>query len=128
MLQVTKIFRFETAHALHGYAGSCKNIHGHSYELHVTVREKQVSNDYLPGTGILIDFKDIKRILSKAYIAANPGIGTLSNLHIWEVEPSAENILIYIQKILQQKLPDYIHLMRLKIYETAESYAEWTAC
>ena len=37
MLLLTKIFDFETAHAIDGYNGMCKNIHGHSYELHVTV-------------------------------------------------------------------------------------------
>lgn len=37
MLQLTKIFHFEMAHAIDGYAGACKNIHGHTYELHVTV-------------------------------------------------------------------------------------------
>ena len=40
MLKLTKIFHFEMAHAIHGYAGACKHIHGHSYELHVTVTEK----------------------------------------------------------------------------------------
>jgi 6-pyruvoyltetrahydropterin/6-carboxytetrahydropterin synthase len=36
-IRVTKLFRFEMAHALNGYDGPCKNIHGHSYELQVTV-------------------------------------------------------------------------------------------
>lgn len=28
MLTLTKIFHFEMAHAINGYPGSCKNIHG----------------------------------------------------------------------------------------------------
>ena len=38
MVRITKAFKFEMAHALHGYDGLCKNIHGHSYRLWVTIR------------------------------------------------------------------------------------------
>ena len=37
MIRITKQFNFETAHALYGYDGKCKNIHGHNYKLSVTV-------------------------------------------------------------------------------------------
>ena len=36
-IRITKQFNFETAHALYGYDGLCKNVHGHSYKLDVTV-------------------------------------------------------------------------------------------
>ena len=36
-IRVTKSFGFETGHALYGHDGLCKNIHGHSYKLFVTV-------------------------------------------------------------------------------------------
>ena len=38
MIRITKEFKFEMAHALHAYDGLCKNIHGHSYRLWVTVK------------------------------------------------------------------------------------------
>ena len=49
MLLVTKIFYFEMAHAIHGYAGACKNIHGHSYELEVTVSGCTTKDEYIPA-------------------------------------------------------------------------------
>lgn len=140
MLQLTKIFKFETAHAIHGYEGLCKNIHGHSYELHVTVRSKELTNDaYISQPGFLVDFKDLKAIvkthivdhfdhsliLSKAYIAAHPELATLENIDIWDVEPSAENILLYIMAQLKDRFPEHIYIHNLKIYETSTSYAEW---
>ena len=36
-IRLTKEFTFETGHALYGYDGLCKNVHGHSYKLAVTV-------------------------------------------------------------------------------------------
>jgi 6-pyruvoyltetrahydropterin/6-carboxytetrahydropterin synthase len=68
MLRVTKIFRFETAHAIFGYPGSCRNIHGHSYVLHVTVQQAQAREGYLPAPGFVIDFKQLKQMVQQAVI------------------------------------------------------------
>ena len=139
MIKLTKIFHFEMAHAIHGYPGFCNNIHGHSYEIHVTVAPIHESDCYLPSPGYEIDFKDIKTIvraaviekidhkliLSKKYVAENPSISTMANLIIWENEPSAENILFYIKKTLFENFPDNVKLVYLKLFETKDSYAEW---
>jgi 6-pyruvoyltetrahydropterin/6-carboxytetrahydropterin synthase len=139
MLQLTKIFHFETAHALHGYAGACKNIHGHSYELHVTVSSVNDYQNYITAPGFMIDFKEIKKlvnilvvekfdhkvILSKDFLSDNPSFSSQENLVIFEAEPTAENLLIYILGNIQKDLPSNIQLVKLKLYETNDSYAEW---
>jgi len=140
MLRITKIFHFEMAHAIYGYAGACKNIHGHSYELHVTVSAADNKNDYIPAPGFMADFKDIKKwvqaaviekldhslLLSADFIAANPNMSSLKNLVIFEAEPTAENLLIHIRQMLVKIFPDNLKLSRLKLFETKDSYAEWT--
>ncbi len=139
MLKLTKIFHFETAHAIHGYDGACKNIHGHSYELHVTVVADTDYEDFIPAPGFIIDFKEIKKvvkekviqnfdhklILSQAYIAHHQMTNKAENLIIWEAEPTAENILLHIKDSLQKALPNHIQVDHLKLYETKDSYAEW---
>lgn len=142
MIKVTKIFHFETAHALHGYHGACRMIHGHSYVLHVTVTSTFGNgDDYLPAQGILLDFKELKKlvndvvvnqldhklVLSRAYLASHPGIATEENLVTWDVEPSAENLLIFARKVICDALPAGISLHALRLYETMDSYAEWVA-
>jgi 6-pyruvoyltetrahydropterin/6-carboxytetrahydropterin synthase len=138
MLKVTKIFRFETAHAIHGYEGLCKNIHGHSYILHVTVGIPSQNDEYLPGTGFIIDFKELKKIINEAvvkpwdhalllseeFLAHHPDLRKMENLHIWKVEPSVENMIIYIKNKIIDKFPKDITLCKLKLYETSDSYAE----
>lgn len=140
MLKLTKIFQFEMAHAIHGYEGACKNIHGHSYELHVSVSSDCTNDYWLPAPGFMIDFKTIKELvrsavinkldhclmLSPNFIAGQPNYASTENLFIFEAEPTAENLLIYIKQALQQKLPDNIKLVHLKLFETKDSYAEWT--
>ncbi len=139
MLQVTKIFRFETAHALHGYDGACRHIHGHSYVLHVTVGGAGERAGFLDGLGILVDFRDLKKlvqdaviarldhqlVISQRFAAANPGVLQQENLLCMEAEPSAENLLLYIRGAIREQLPEGILLVRLKLFETADSYAEW---
>lgn len=138
MIRFTKIFRFETAHAIYGYTGACKNIHGHSYELHVTVASPADGDEYITATGIVFDFKEIKQlvgtaviqqfdhklILSRSFLENHPAVAKTENLVIWEAEPSAENMLIYIKKTLCNSLPAGIRLVHLKLYETKDSYAE----
>ena len=141
MLQITKIFRFEMAHAIYSYAGSCKNIHGHSYILHVTVTGGTDKDNFIPAPGFIFDFKNLKQIvkdtvinkldhqlvLSNEYLKLNTALISAENIFAWEIEPTAENILIYIKQNLQLALPKEIKLKRLKLFETADSYAEWVA-
>ncbi len=128
------------AHAIHGYPGACKNIHGHSYELHVTVCSSDNYEQYIPAPGFVIDFKEIKNlvndaiiykfdhklILSQAFLLKNPSFLLQENLVSWPVEPTAENMLLFIQQTLAEKLPADIKLVQLKLYESKDSYAEWT--
>jgi len=141
MLKLTKIFHFEMAHAIHGHTGNCKNIHGHSYELHVTVSTGLYEPGFIPAPGFIMDFKEIKNmvreaviekfdhnlLLSRRFMAANPSLASLQNLVIFDEEPTAENLLLYIKQVLQQTFNDKIKLVHLLLFETKDSYAEWTA-
>lgn len=139
MLQITKIFHFEMAHAIYGYEGPCKHIHGHSYELHVTVSSRKPDTGFLPDPGFDIDFAEIKRlvneqvidqldhalVLSVSFQQANPGPWQHEKLVTWPAEPSAENLLLFIAGALKNHLPAGTQIARLLLYETKNSYAEW---
>jgi 6-pyruvoyltetrahydropterin/6-carboxytetrahydropterin synthase len=139
MLRITKIFHFKMAHAICGYPGSCKNVHGHSYELHVTVAAERHNDYFIPSPGFITDFKvlkqlvqacivqplDHKLLLSNAYMDSNPSITREENLIVWETEPTLENLLIYMQRCISKKLDEGTHLVALKLFETKDSYAEW---
>jgi 6-pyruvoyltetrahydropterin/6-carboxytetrahydropterin synthase len=127
------------AHAIFGYQGACKNIHGHSYELHTTFQSTSHQTGIIPAPGFLLDFKDIKRmvqetviieldhriVLSEAFVSENAFIKQTENLVIWPMEPTAENILYFIQQTLAKVLPEDVNLVYLKLYETKDSFAEW---
>lgn len=127
------------AHAIFGYSGACKNIHGHSYELQVTVTSGEEGQSFIPAPGFILDFKELKQIvtstiiqlfdhklvLSRDYLAKIQDLHSQENLLIWEAEPTAENMLVFIQRILRENLPPAIRLAELKLYETKNSYATW---
>jgi len=140
MIQITKIFHFEMAHAISGYQGACKNIHGHSYELHVSICARSGNRNYIPSPGFVVDFSEIKKIvnktviekfdhtllLSETFLLSNPALATQENLVIWKAEPTVENMLVYIMQTLTVTLGNDLELARLKLHETKNSYAEWT--
>jgi 6-pyruvoyltetrahydropterin/6-carboxytetrahydropterin synthase len=69
VIRISKEFNFDMAHALLGYDGLCKNIHGHSYTLIVTVKGEPIHDDTSPKNGMLIDFGDLKRLIKGQIIS-----------------------------------------------------------
>jgi 6-pyruvoyltetrahydropterin/6-carboxytetrahydropterin synthase len=140
-IRVTKEFRFEAAHALIGYDGVCRNIHGHSYELSVTVIGNPIHHTDSPKKGMVIDFSDIKKIIRKNIIdhfdhalilrsdfAKNDIQGwgePFGNIVLVDYQPTIENILIDFAGRIKPLLPPGIKLFALKLRETANSFAEW---
>lgn len=142
-LRVSKIFNFETAHALWGYDGKCKNIHGHSYELTVSVTGKQITDPNDPKYGMIIDFSDLKKIVHenivdvydhcllvngntphKAYADVEHGF---AKIWLCDFQPTCENMLVDMVRRLQENLPDDIALKFVRLRETEKSYSEWFA-
>jgi len=67
-IRVTKEFNFEMAHALYNYEGPCRNIHGHSYRLFVTVKGTPIKDVKHPENGMVIDFSKLKKIVKENII------------------------------------------------------------
>jgi 6-pyruvoyltetrahydropterin/6-carboxytetrahydropterin synthase len=67
-IRITKQFSFETGHALYGYDGKCKNVHGHSYKLSVTVIGTPISDAQNVKFGMVIDFTDLKKIVKEEIV------------------------------------------------------------
>jgi 6-pyruvoyltetrahydropterin/6-carboxytetrahydropterin synthase len=140
-IRVTKEFRFEAAHALTGYDGVCKNIHGHSYELSVTLTGNPDQQAGSAKNGMVIDFNDIKKIVKKNIIDlfdhslilrsdfAKNELSKLGepfgNIVLVDYQPTIENILIDFAGRIKPLLPPGIQLFALKLRETANSFAEW---
>jgi len=142
-IRVTKEFNFEMAHALWNYDGACKNIHGHSYKLFVTLAGEPILDSENPKFGMVLDFKDLKQLVKKPVVdfldhslvvyreAEGKTLSEVRKLyekvHVVDFQPTCENLVNYIVETVQSLLPKDIELHAVKLYETATSFAEWYA-
>ena len=143
-VRITKEFSFEMAHALYGHDGLCRNIHGHSYHLSVTVKGKPVHDNSEKKNGMLLDFGDLKTIVRQSIIdefdhalvlnAGSPHkkeykklAGFSEKIVLFPTQPTCENMVVYFAEKLSKRLPDNIKLHCLKLRETSSTYAEWYA-
>ncbi len=143
-IRITKQFTFETAHALYGYDGKCKNVHGHSYKLDVTVIGEPITDSSNVKFGMVIDFGDLKKIVNKeivdhfdhatvfnkntphvelAKLLADHG----HNILLVDYQPTTEMMVIDFASKISVLLPENIKLHSLRLSETTTSYAEWFA-
>lgn len=130
------------AHALKGYDGLCRNIHGHSYELLVTITGIPIADRTSSKLGMVMDFGDLKRIVRKSIIdefdhalvlsreSANdfkPDVEMFGRTILVDYQPTSENMLIDFVARLKNQLPANVKLHHLLLRETVTSYAEWFA-
>jgi 6-pyruvoyltetrahydropterin/6-carboxytetrahydropterin synthase len=142
-IRVTKSFTFEMAHALWNYDGPCRNIHGHSYQLSVTVIGNTSSDKDSTKLGMVVDFTDLKRIVNENVVdvfdhsvvissrASQPEIKRVKQMfdkfYVVDYQPTCENLVTDMASRLINILPENTSLFSLKLVETANSWAEWFA-
>lgn len=141
-IRITKQFTFETGHALYGYDGKCKNVHGHSYKLSVTVIGTPITDSSNVKYGMVIDFGDLKKIVKEDIVDVfdhatvfnknTPHVELAKELsdrghHVLLVDyqPTSENMVIDFAAKIKNRLPQGIALYSLRLQETESSYAEW---
>lgn len=142
-IRLTKQYTFETAHALHNYDGLCKNLHGHSYILYVTIIGEPIEDSTNPKLGMVMDFGDLKRIVNENIVdrldhavilnKTSPEIDKqkygemFQRFEIVDYQPTCENMIIDFAERIKNNLPANVQLFSLKLHETATSFAEWFA-
>jgi 6-pyruvoyltetrahydropterin/6-carboxytetrahydropterin synthase len=143
-IRITKQFSFETGHALYGYDGKCKNVHGHSYRLFVTVIGKPISDNTNVKFGMVIDFSDLKKIVKEEIVDVfdhatvfnknTPHVELAKelkdrdhNVLLVNYQPTSEMMVIDFASKIKKRLPNNIELFSLKLQETSTSFAEWYA-
>jgi 6-pyruvoyltetrahydropterin/6-carboxytetrahydropterin synthase len=142
-VRISKEFTFDMAHALLGYDGLCKNIHGHSYTLVVTIKGTPIPDQHSPKNGMLIDFKDLKNIIKENIInkldhalvlnedtpkdLLDMLIVNYDKIVVTPYQPTTENMIADIADQILKFIPSHLKLHSLRLRETPTSYAEWFA-
>ena len=141
-IRLTKEFSFEMAHTLAGYDGPCREIHGHSYKLFVTVKGEPVADAAEPQYGMVMDFGELKRIVVRLIVdrydhalvmratADNGELirtlrGNYAKIEVVDYQPTCENMVARFAAAIEKELPAGVELFSIRLHETATSFAEW---
>jgi 6-pyruvoyltetrahydropterin/6-carboxytetrahydropterin synthase len=132
-MKIAKEFRWEMGHRLPEHFDKCKNIHGHSYRMMVEL-DGEVNEQ-----GMVMDFYDVKKVITPiiekfdhaflVYKGDKEIIKFLEKIKSKKVvvgfQSTVENICKYfLSEIKKIKFPPNISSIKVRIYETANDYAE----
>ena len=141
MYSVTKTFEFEASHKLMlSYKSPCSRIHGHSYKVEVTIKDKKLNEE-----GMIIDFTELKVI--KEWVMENwdhalimskfdPDLGTFKDLErtreiIKLAEIAEENVTAEVMaQVLTNKTAECLEgkrhrgaMIEVAVWETSSNKA-----
>ena len=120
MYTLTVKDHFDAAHALFGYPGECKNLHGHTWDIEASVRGAQLND-----IGILYDFKLLKADLRAV-------LDAFDHKYLNETAPfdvinaTAENLARVIYEQLEASLPEYVELEQVAVWESPVAKLTYT--
>lgn len=138
-MNITRIFTFDAAHMLDTHDGKCRNLHGHTYRLEVTLSGSLIQGG--AKDGMVCDFSDVKHdieqhIISRfdhalLYDSNNANECELAALlEQWgkktlrlPCRTTAENMAAYIYHTLEDaKLP----VSHIRLWETPNAYCDYS--
>ena len=136
-MKIAKEFTWEMGHRLTFHKGKCKNLHGHSYKCMVELTGEPDQN------GMVLDYYDVKKIIEPLIDEMDHSFMVFSSdkelMHalqtlnsryvVVDFETTAENICIYLlRKIKSSNLPKNISALKVKVFETENTYAKEETC
>ena len=121
MYEVTIIKSFSAAHLLAQIGGKCEELHGHNFNVEVTVAAPDLSE-----SGLLIDFRVVKKWLNEI-------LDQMDHKHLNDlpnfagINPSAENIAKYIyDQMKPQEKESQVRIARIKVWESENAAVTYT--
>jgi queuosine biosynthesis protein QueD len=112
---------FDAAHFLRNYLGKCGKLHGHTWQVELVLRGRQLNRQEL-----LFDFGEAKDLLNKTlsffdhhYINEVPPFDKLS--------PTAENLAKFIFSQVKKELPAHLDLVEVKVWESPRAWVSYRA-
>lgn len=147
---VTKEFSVDAMHQLPNHDGLCKNYHGHTYKIQITLTGLVNEREGHKSEGMVYDFGNLKKIFKKeveskmdhAFIAKGDEVIVISGVEhnmaqalkeqgkrvtVLGFRSTAENLSKWIFESIQDKLPKNVYVKNVRVYETPTSWADYKA-
>lgn len=106
---------FDAAHYLRGYKGKCESLHGHRFQVVLTIRAEK-----LDDIGLAYDFSELKQWLRE--ILGRFDHTCLNDIPPFnEINPSSENIASTIYNELKARLKEGVSIFSVQVWESPDS-------
>jgi len=114
MFEVKAVSHFCAAHYLVEYKGKCESLHGHNWQVEAVIRSKRLDH-----RGIVIDFKDLKKLLNEILSGLDHKLlNDLSFFH--KRNTTSEIIAQFIFAELKKKLAEFLGPRKARIIKLKE--------
>jgi 6-pyruvoyltetrahydropterin/6-carboxytetrahydropterin synthase len=114
MYQVSVRQHFDAAHYLRGYGGKCEALHGHRFEVVVSVTSEKLND-----IGIAYDFVELKKKVGEV-LKRFDHICLNDITPFDKINPSSENIAATIYKELKRRIKG-VTVSQVEVWESPES-------
>jgi 6-pyruvoyltetrahydropterin/6-carboxytetrahydropterin synthase len=111
---------FSSAHYLRGYKGKCEDLHGHNWQVEVTVAGAD-----LDELGMVMDFKLLKQHLSAVLEELDHRLLN-EHPHFAEHNPSSEELARYICQKLTEHMKPGITVEHVTVWESEHCWARYS--
>jgi 6-pyruvoyltetrahydropterin/6-carboxytetrahydropterin synthase len=145
VITITKRLEFDAGHRIPYHDSECRNLHGHRYVLELTLEGEVIDAPGTSGHGMLMDFSHVKAIAREHVIdrwdhgflvyegdhAVRDFLATLPDHKtiVMSAVPTAENMartaFEILAPLLQDRYGSRLRLLKVKLYETPNSWAEY---
>jgi len=112
MYELTVRDHFDAAHSLRGYPGECRRLHGHTWDVEVTVE-----GEALDEIGIVYDFKTLKGDL-RAVLDDYDHVFLDEVPPFDELNPTAENLARVVYERLQGSVGEQVVVTEVAVWES----------
>ena len=117
-MRIGKHFEFEASHQLPYHKGKCSRLHGHSYKL-TLIAEGNINKE-----GMVVDFDVLSMVVKETIIEKYDH----RHLNDFFENPTAETLAEFFfemaDKRLREATNNSVRIVKLRLYETAKSFAE----
>jgi len=144
ILEITRKLEFDAGHRIPNHHGQCKHLHGHRYQLEITISGEMIKKSGASDEGMVLDFGQIKQIAKEqlvdlwdhAFLVARADTEVLNFLNklpnhktvildeIPTVENLAEKAFAMLSPLIEKEFEGRIYLKKVRLYETPNCWAD----
>ena len=103
---------FSAAHYLVDYPGPCQQVHGHNYNVELTIAAST-----LDESGMVIDLMELKKVLDDCLSPFDHHL--LNKVPPFDRQnPTSENLARYIFEYAEERLKSKVQVVQVRVMET----------